>query len=123
MFREGQIKDAPYIQFVMGVKNAMPADRAVFDIYVETVERLLPGAAWCAAGIGSNQIVVNDWAISRGGHARTGLEDNVRLDRERLAPSNAALVRRTVGVCEKYDRPVASAAQAREILGLVAFAG
>ncbi|MFT6224476.1 MAG: hypothetical protein ACJA1F_002329 [Paracoccaceae bacterium] len=123
MFREGQIKDAPYIQFVMGVKNAMPADRAVFDIYVETVERLLPGAAWCAAGIGPNQIVVNDWAISRGGHARTGLEDNVRLDREHLAPSNAALVRRTVGVCEKYDRPVASAAQAREILGLAVYAG
>jgi uncharacterized protein (DUF849 family) len=95
----------------------------VFDIYVETVERLLPGAAWCAAGIGPNQIVVNDWAISRGGHARTGLEDNVRLDREHLAPSNAALVRRTVGVCEKYDRPVASAAQAREILGLAVYAG
>lgn len=54
----------------------------------------MPAAA--VSGIGHNQIVLNEWAISSGGHARTGLEDNVRLDRERLAPSNAALVRRVV---------------------------
>jgi uncharacterized protein (DUF849 family) len=42
----------------------------------------------------------------------------VRLDRERLAPSNAALVRRAVEVCEKHERPVATWKQAREILGL-----
>lgn len=118
MFKAGEIVDTPYIQFVMGVKNAMPADRIVFDFYVETVKRLLPGAPWCAAGIGANQIVLNDWAISAGGHARTGLEDNVRLDRDTLAPSNAALVRRTVEVCEKYERPVATVEQARAILGL-----
>lgn len=118
MHREGKIADTPYVQFVMGVKNAMPADRDVFDYYVRTVERLFPGAPWCAAGIGANQIVLNDWAISSGGHARTGLEDNLRLDRETLAPSNAALVRRTAELCERYDRPVATPAQARTILGL-----
>jgi len=75
-------------------------------------------APWCAAGIGANQIVLNDWAISMGGHARTGLEDNIRLNRSALAPSNAALVQRTVEVCEKYERPVANVAQARAILGL-----
>ncbi len=118
MFGAGQISATPYVQFVMGVKNAMPADRDVFDYYVHTVNRLFPGAPWCAAGIGRNQIVLNDWAISSGGHARTGLEDNVRLDRDHLAPSNAALVARTVGICEKYGRPVATPEQARAILGL-----
>lgn len=118
MFEAGEITDTPYIQFVMGVKNAMPADRHVFNFYIETVNRLLPGAPWCAAGIGANQIVLNDWSIAAGGHARTGLEDNVRLDKQTLAPSNAALVRRTVEICEKYDRPVATVQQAREILGL-----
>ena len=102
----------------MGVKNAMPADRDVFDYYIHTVNRLFPGAAWCAAGIGANQIVLNEWSISSGGHARTGLEDNVRLDKTTLAPSNAALVKRTAEICEKHGRPVASAAQARKILGL-----
>jgi 3-keto-5-aminohexanoate cleavage enzyme len=74
--------------------------------------------AWCAAGIGPQQIVVNDWAVSSGGHARTGLEDNMRLDRDRLAPSNAALVRRVVEICDHYERPVADWRTARSILGL-----
>jgi len=118
MHSRGQIKDVPYVQFVMGVKNAMPADKQVFDFYVQTVKRLFGDAPWCAAGVGPKQIVVNEWAIAAGGHARTGLEDNIRLDRDTLAPSNAALVTRTVELCEKYERPVATWQEARRILGL-----
>lgn len=119
MWKAGQIKDRPYVQFVMGVKNAMPADREVFDYYIRTVHRLFgEDAPWCAAGIGPNQIVLNEWAIGAGGHARTGLEDNVRLDRDRLAPSNAALVRRAAEIAEKHGRPVATWQLARRILGL-----
>ncbi|WP_306005949.1 3-keto-5-aminohexanoate cleavage protein, partial [Aquicoccus porphyridii] len=118
MKQAGLLPGKLYVQFVMGVKNAMPADKDVFDYYVRTMERLAPGAEWCAAGIGRHQIEVNEWCIAAGGHTRTGLEDNVRLDRERLAPSNAALVERAVALCERYERPVASVAQAREMLGL-----
>jgi 3-keto-5-aminohexanoate cleavage enzyme len=119
MADKGQLKGTPYVQFVMGVKNAMPVDREVFDFYIRTVERLFGAdAPWCAAGIGAQQIIVNEWTIAAGGHARTGMEDNVRLDRTRLAPSNAALVRRTVEICEKHERPVATWAEARQILGL-----
>lgn len=121
MWKKGQIAALPYVQFVMGVKNAMPADRDVFDYYIKTVKRLFgPDAPWCAAGIGSAQAVLNDWSVSSGGHARTGLEDNVRLDRDTLAPSNAALVKRVVNLCAKYNRPVATPAQARALLGLKA---
>ena len=119
MWDRGQFAARPYTQFVMGVKNAIPADRDVFDYFVHTVKRLFGNdAPWCAAGIGKSQIVVNEWAIAAGGHARTGLEDNVRLDRNTLAPSNAALVRRAVALCEKHERTVASPAEARAILGL-----
>lgn len=119
MARNGQIEATPYVQFVMGVKNAMPVDRDVFDYYVKTVHRLFgPDAPWCAAGIGANQIVLNEWAVSMGGHARTGLEDNVRLDRDRLAPSNAALVDRVVDICAEHGRAVATCADARRILKL-----
>lgn len=118
MNRDGRIPGQLYIQFVMGVKNAMPVDQDVFEYYVKTVNRLAPDAQWCAAGVGAGQIEVNEWAIARGGHTRTGLEDNMRLDRDRLAPSNAALVARTVELCERYERPVATWQQAREILGL-----
>jgi len=118
MQKNGQLDGPLYVQFVMGVKNAMPADREVFDFYIKTLKRLAPDAQWCGAGIGANQIVLNEWAISSGGHIRTGLEDNVRFDRDTLAPSNAALVTRAVELCEKYERPVASSAEARAILGL-----
>lgn len=118
MQADGRLKGPLYVQFVMGVKNAMPADERIFDFYIETLNRLSPGAEWCAAGIGPAQITINEWAIKKGGHTRTGMEDNVRLDRDRLAPSNAALVRRAVDLCEKHARPVATWRQAREILGL-----
>jgi 3-keto-5-aminohexanoate cleavage enzyme len=119
MFKKGSIKDLPYVQFVMGVKNSMPADRDVFDFYVQTVERLFgKDAPWCAAGIGANQWVLNQWAVAAGGHARTGLEDNVRLNKDVLAPSNAALVGRLAKLCADHDRPVATPMQARQILNL-----
>ena len=117
---EGKLFGKLYVQFVMGVKNAMPADRAVFDFYVAQMQARAPQAEWCAAGIGPNQLVVNEWAIAAGGHTRAGLEDNVRLDRSTLAPSNAALIARAAELCTRYERPVASPAQARDILGLSA---
>ncbi|MBW6393248.1 3-keto-5-aminohexanoate cleavage protein [Billgrantia antri] len=116
--KQGKLKAPLYVQFVMGVKNAMPADKPTFDFYIETLKRLAPDAQWCGAGIGPNQLLLNEWSIAAGGHTRTGLEDNVRLDRDTLAPSNAALVERAVALCEKYERPVATWQQAREILGL-----
>jgi len=118
MSEDGRIKGPLYVQFVMGVKNAMPVDRDVFDFYVKTLNRLAPDAEWCGAGVGKDQITLNEWSISSGGHTRTGLEDNIRLDRDSLAPSNAALIRRAAELCEKYERPVATWQQAREILKL-----
>lgn len=118
MQADGRLKGPLYVQFVMGVKNAMPPDEPIFDFYIETLKRLAPDAQWCAAGIGPAQLLINEWAIKKGGHTRTGMEDNVRLDRDRLAASNAALVRRATELCAKYERPVATWRQAREILGL-----
>ena len=98
----------------------MPADKDVFDYYIATMNRLLPDSEWCAAGIGRHQLEVNEWCVAAGGHARTGLEDNIRLDKQTLAPSNAALVRRVTELCDQYNRPVSTAAQARQMLGLAA---
>jgi uncharacterized protein (DUF849 family) len=106
----------------MGVKNAMPVDRPVFEFYVATLERLAPEATWTGAGIGRDQITLNRWSLELGGHCRTGLEDNVRLDAGRLAPSNAALVRRVVELCPEYRRRPATVAEARKILRLPAAA-
>ncbi len=119
MADRGELVDTPYVQFVMGVKNSMPAVKRVFDYYVETVKVLFgEDAPWCAAGIGRHQIELNEWAAAAGGHLRTGLEDNIRLDRDTLAPSNAALVQRAAEVAQKHGRSIATPAEARALLGL-----
>jgi uncharacterized protein (DUF849 family) len=118
MHKAGKIRGPLHVQFVMGVKNAMPVDRSAFEFYVATLNRLAPDATWTGAGIGKDQITVNRWSLELGGHCRTGLEDNVRLDRATLAPSNAALVRRVVDACADYGRRPATVAEARSILAL-----
>ena len=118
MQRAGKIKGPLHVQFVMGVKNAMPVDREVFLFYVKTLKRIAPGSTWTGAGIGKEQITLNRWSLELGGHCRTGLEDNVRMSKEKLAPSNAALVKRVAELCAEYGRRPATVAQARSILGL-----
>jgi 3-keto-5-aminohexanoate cleavage enzyme len=116
--RAGRIKDPLHVQFVMGVKNAMPVDREVLEFYVHTLRRLAPAATWTGAGIGRDQLTLNRWSLELGGHCRTGLEDNVRLDKTTLAKSNAQLVQRVAELCAEYGRPVATVQQARAMLGL-----
>ena len=119
MHRAGKLHGGPlHIQFVMGVKNAMPVDRASFEFYVKTLQRLAPDATWTGAGIGRDQRTLQQWSLELGGHCRTGLEDNVRLDRDTLAPSNAALVRQVAELCAQYGRRPATAAEARRLLSL-----
>jgi uncharacterized protein (DUF849 family) len=85
---------------------------------VRTLKRLDPHATWTGAGIGKDQITLNRWSLELGGHCRTGLEDNVRMSREKLAPSNAALVKQVAQLCAEYGRRPATPAEARRILGL-----
>lgn len=118
MQQAGKIDGALHIQFVMGIKNAMPVDREVLAFYVHTLRRLAPDATWTGAGIGRDQLTMARWSLELGGHCRTGLEDNVRLDKQTLAPSNAALVSQVAALCEEYGRPVGTVAQARALLGL-----
>ncbi len=118
MVQAGKLAAPPHVQFVLGLKNALPARRELLEFLVSELGELLPGATWTAAGMSRHQLTVNHWALELGGHCRTGLEDNIRFDRGRLAASNAELVRRVAGLCEEYGRPAASAAQARQLLGL-----
>ncbi|KQU16540.1 3-keto-5-aminohexanoate cleavage protein [Methylobacterium sp. Leaf94] len=115
----GLIDDRPHVQFVMGVKNAMPADPHLLDLMLGEMRRILPRATWTAAGIGRHQAKVMDWALARGAHAvRTGLEDNIRITRERLASGNAELVALAAETVRRHGRRVATPAEARAFLGL-----
>ena len=116
--REGLLTPPLHVQFVLGVKNAQPVDRDILEFEVRKLKSLMPDATWVAAGIGRSQLDVNRWCLEMGGHCRTGLEDNVRWDKNRLAKSNAELVSRVAELCAEYNRVVATPGVARQILGL-----
>ena len=108
----------PHVQFVLGIPNALPARRQVLEFGISELQDLLPGATWTAAGIGRHQLTVARWCLELGGHVRTGLEDNLKYDKTRLANSNAELVTQIVDICPEYERHPASVDEARGILGL-----
>jgi len=112
------IKAPVHVQFVMGVPNALPPRREILEFELAQLLTVMPDATWTAAGVGRGQLEVNHWALEMGGHCRTGLEDNLRFDKSRLAQSNAELVGRVAILCSDYDRHPASTVEARQILGL-----
>jgi uncharacterized protein (DUF849 family) len=117
----GRMNARPHVQFVMGVKNAMPAEEHLLDLMLGELRRVLPEATWTAAGIGVNQARVMEWALARGAQGlRTGLEDNIRASRDRLASGNAELVRMAVEAAARHGRRPATPEEARHMLGLAA---
>jgi len=118
LVKKGLLKEKPHVQFVMGIPNAMPARRTVFDFLRSELPLVLPGATWVAAGVARFQWEVNQWCLETGGHCRTGLEDNLKIEANRLAASNAELVKKVADNCERFGRRPATPAEARQILGL-----
>jgi 3-keto-5-aminohexanoate cleavage enzyme len=122
LVKKGLLEPQAHVQFVLGIPNALPARRSIFDFLRAELAQVLPQATWVAAGVARHQWEVNQWCLETGGHCRTGLEDSVRYDQTRLATSNADLVRRIAEASERYDRRPATPAEARAILGLPAAA-
>lgn len=84
------------------------------------IERLPAGSFWSAAGIGRFQFSMNALGLALGGHARTGLEDNLFLDAAKEHPArNEMLVARAARVAESLGRRMATTAETRQLLGLV----
>ena len=114
----GLLKRPCQVQFVMGIPNALPARRKLLEFLISELKDLMPDATWSAAGIGRHQLEINHWCLELGGHVRTGLEDNIKFDKDRLARSNAELVSRVAELCTRYGRHAASTAEARQIMQL-----
>jgi uncharacterized protein (DUF849 family) len=113
----GLMDERPHVQVVMGVKNALPAEEHLLDLMLGEIRRVLPHATWTAAGIGVNQAKVMEWVLARGGDGvRTGLEDNIRISRDRLAASNAELVSMAAEAIARHGRRPATPAEARAAL-------
>lgn len=115
----GLIDDRPHVQFVFGIKNALPAEERLLQTLLDELKTVLPKATWTAAGIGRHQGDVMEWALARGADGiRTGFEDNIRVSRDRLARNNAELVERAAALAAKHGRRPATPEEARELLHL-----
>jgi 3-keto-5-aminohexanoate cleavage enzyme len=113
---EGVLEPPLYANVLLGGINTAPA-RA--DTLAQLVRELPDGTVWAAAGLGGFQLPANGLAIFMGGHVRTGLEDNPWWDHVTREPAtNAGLVHRVAALAELAGRRLATAEEARELLGL-----
>lgn len=114
--REGRIPAPLHFQFVTGTRYGMPSTAAAL---VAAVDVLPVGSTWSVIGVGRNQTPMAMLALAMGGHVRVGLEDSIHYHRGLLATGNAQLVERVVRLAGELGRPVATADEARRILGIV----
>ena len=100
---------------IFGMQNGMPADpRNVFTF----ADNLPDESEWQALALGRHQLPLTTTAIAAGGHVRVGMEDNIYYRKGELAESNAQLVERTARIAKELERPIATPAETRDILGL-----
>jgi len=120
MVERALLKRPLHVQFVLGIKNALPANERTLDLLIGELTYVMPDATWGALGIGRHQLAVNEWCLARGGHLRTGLEDNIYRSKGVLAASNAELVQLAADLAAKYDKRPATTQEARALMGLAA---
>lgn len=114
--RNATIGGRKYFNLLLGNLNTAPA---TIGNLAQMVAALPDNSVWAAAGLGQFQLPMNAAAIVAGGHVRVGIEDSIHYDyaRTRLA-TNEELIQRLVRIAAEIQRPVATPAQARSIVGL-----
>jgi len=115
MIENGFIKPPGMFQICLGISWAQPATPEAMT-YMRNL--LPPDSLWFAFGISLYQFPMVAQAVLLGGNVRVGMEDNIYLERGKLAPSNAALVEKAANIIEVLGDHVATPADAREMLGL-----
>ena len=115
MIETGHIKAPGMFQICLGIAWGQPATPEAMS-YMRSL--LPPGAPWFAFGISLHQFPMVAQSVLLGGHVRVGLEDNLYLEKGKLAPSNAALVEKAASIITILGDHVATPAEARSILGL-----
>jgi 3-keto-5-aminohexanoate cleavage enzyme len=118
LLKDGRVAPPLHVQFVLGVPGALSASERNLAFLVERLGELGVPCTWGVAGIGRHQLPMADLAITWGGNARVGLEDNIYVDKGVLAEGNAPLVAKAAELCQKRGRKIASVAEARALLGL-----
>lgn len=116
----GVLKAPLYLQFVMGILGGIAATPENLVFMVETARKVI-GAdnfVWSCCAAGRAQLPMTLLAMTMGGNVRVGLEDNLYMGPGRLAKSSAEQVEAVVRIARELSLDIASADEARTILGL-----
>jgi 3-keto-5-aminohexanoate cleavage enzyme len=114
LLKRGLVKEPLQFNLVMGVKGAIPATPKNLMFLVDS---LPAGAVWSVSIVGPEHVPLSMMAMAMGGHVRVGIEDNIYYSKGVLA-TNAALVKRMAAIARAMGRELATADDARRILGL-----
>ena len=114
LVNEGLIEGTPMFQVCLGIPWGAPADSTTMKCFVDQMPE---GAYWAGFGISRMQMPMVAQAVLLGGNVRVGLEDNIYLERGKLA-TNAQLVEKAKRIIELLGAQAVSPKQAREKLGL-----
>lgn len=115
LVNEGYLEEPYWATLILGMQTGtLPTPRNLINL----VDNLPDGTEWQCLAVGRYQVPLTTMGIILGGHIRVGLEDNVYYRKGELAESNAQLVERSARIAEELNRPIATPAEARDILGL-----
>ena len=113
--KKGHIQTPMHFNFVMGVNGGISATPRDLVFLIGSIPS---ESSFTVSAMGRNQFPMAAMAIITGGHVRVGFEDNVYIEKGVPAKSNGELVEKVVRLAKEFGRPVATPAEAREILGI-----
>jgi uncharacterized protein (DUF849 family) len=118
MIQAGHLKKPVYMQFVMGILGGIPATAENVLFMYETARKQIGEFQWSVCAAGRHQMNICTMALLLGGNARVGLEDNMYVEKGRMAKSNAEQVEKIVRIARELGIDPATPDEARQILGL-----
>lgn len=111
VYKKGLLKAPLHFNFVLGVQMSATIRDLVF-----MAESIPYGSTWTGTGIGRSEFEMAAASIIMGGHVRVGYEDNIYIEKGKLAKSNGELVEKVVRLAKEFHREIASPNEARKIL-------
>ena len=119
LIQQGNIKKPVYLQFVLGILGGMQATINNLVFLVNSAKEFIgDDFVWSVCAAGKDQFRMCNAALLMGGFARVGLEDNLYLEKGRMAESSGEQVEKIVRIGREHGIEPATPDEAREILRL-----
>jgi uncharacterized protein (DUF849 family) len=119
LLSKGNVQKPVYLQFVLGILGGLPATVNNLVYLHNTAKELLgDDFVWSVCAAGKTQFTMCNLALLMGGFTRVGLEDNLYLEKGRLAKSSGEQVEKIVRIAREHGLEPASPDETRQMLGL-----